>query len=437
MEVIADLHLHSKYSRAVSQNMTIPVMAQFARQKGLNLLTTGDWTHPVWLREIKSNLVESGDGVFSLNSSQDKKDPKFILSVEVSSIYSQGGKTRRIHCLLFAPSIDVAEKFNAALAKKGANLNSDGRPIVGLTPPQLLEILMEIDERGFLIPCHVWTPWFSLYGSMSGFDSIEECFGSLSNQIYGIETGLSSDPAMNWRIAELKNRSILSFSDSHSPIKMGREATIFELEKLSFDNLKAAIMRKGKNRIAYTVEFYPEEGKYHYTGHRNCKVIYSPQDVKEKGTKCPVCGRNLTVGVVEQVEKLASEEEKVHSQAGKSGVKWIIDPAKNHPPFAKMVPLNEIISECLSVAPASIKVKAEYDRLTNSLASEFDILLKLPIDQIEKNGGEKLANAILKVRNGSIYIRPGFDGEFGIVKIEAGESGLSQNQNQEEQLGLI
>ena len=418
MEVIADLHLHSKYSRAVSQNMVLPTMMTFARQKGMQLLTTGDWTHPLWLREIKQNLVESGDGVFSLSSSKDPKDPKFVLSVEVSSIYSQGGKTRRIHSLLFAPSIEVAEKFNEELKKKGANLNSDGRPIVGITPPQLLEMLMGIDERGFMIPCHVWTPWFSLYGSMSGFDSIEECFGSLSKYIYGVETGLSSDPAMNWRIKELEHRSILSFSDSHSPIKMGRESTVFELSNLSFASLKAAIMRKGGgNRIAYTVEFYPEEGKYHYTGHRNCKVIYSPEDVKEKGTKCPVCGRPLTVGVVEQVEKLAGEAENINSKKGGSGVLWISDPNKNHPPFAKLVPLNEIIAEVLGSPATSVKVKALYDQLTSSFGSEFDILLKLPVNEIEKSAGADLANAILKVRNGSIFIRPGFDGEYGIVKI--------------------
>ncbi len=436
MEVVSDLHLHSKYSRAVSQNMTLPVMADFARKKGLNLLTTGDWTHPMWLREIKSNLVESGDGVYSLKDSANNKDPKFVLSVEVSSIYSQGGKTRRIHCLLFAPDIPAAEKFGQALTKKGANLNSDGRPIVGLTPPQLLEMLLGIDDRSFLIPCHVWTPWFSLYGSMSGFDSIDECFGEMSKYIYGIETGLSSDPAMNWRIVELEKRSILSFSDSHSPIKMGRESTVFELESLSFANLKSAIMRKGKNRVAYTIEFYPEEGKYHYTGHRNCKVIYSPEDTRKKGTKCPVCGRPLTVGVMEQVEKLAAGEKKTESQSGKSGLKWIMDPAKNHPPFAKMVPLNEIIAECLSVAPASLKVKALYDQMTNSLGSEFDILLKLPIDSIEKNAGEKIANAILKVRNGGVFISPGYDGEFGIVKIDDDSAEVSEKQK-EKQLGLI
>lgn len=435
MEVIADLHLHSKYSRAVSQNMTLPVMTQFARQKGMRLLTTSDWTHPMWIREIKLNLEESGKGVYSLKNSKDSLDPKFILTVEVSSIYSQGGKTRRIHCLLFVPNIETAEKFNAVLAKRGANLRSDGRPIVGIKPPDLLQMLMEIDERSFLIPCHAWTPWFSLYGSMSGFDSIEECFGDMTKYIYGIETGLSSDPAMNWRIPELEKRSILSFSDSHSPIKMGRESTVFELESLSFENIKRAIARKGgENRISYTIEFYPEEGKYHYTGHRNCKVVYSPDDTKKKGTNCPVCGRGLTVGVMERVEDLAKSPEKVVENKGKSGVKWIADPEKNHPPFAKLVPLNEIIAETMHVAPASVKVAAMFENMIENIAPEFEILLKSDIGVIEKIAGKNIADAILKVRNGNITISPGYDGEFGIVKIDSEDEHIESEKVEQESL---
>lgn len=437
MEVIADLHLHSKYSRAVSQQMVLPTMVQFAKQKGMRLLTTGDWTHPLWLREIKQNLVESEQGVFSLKDSKDKLDSKYILTVEVSSIYSQGGKTRRIHCLLFSPNIETAERFNQALIKRGANLNSDGRPIVGIKPPELLEMLMEIDERSFLIPCHVWTPWFSLYGSMSGFDSIEECFGDMSQYIYGIETGLSSDPAMNWRIPELEKRSILSFSDSHSPIKMGRESTVFELENLTFDNIKKAIMRKGgENRISYTIEFYPEEGKYHYTGHRNCKVVYSPADTREKGTICPVCSRTLTVGVMERVENLAKAEEKVSENTGKSGVKWIADSGKNHPPFAKLVPLNEIIAETIGSPVASIKVKTLFDEVTEKLGSEFEVLLKTSVDEIARSFGEELAESILKVRNGNIFISPGYDGEYGVVKISS-ESEDSKDKESSAQESLF
>lgn len=474
MEIIADLHLHSKYSRAVSQSMTLPVMTQFARQKGINLLTTGDWTHPLWMREIKSELEETDEGIYQLKSQNSKgksesqnseigNEPKFILSVEVSSIYSQGGKVRRIHSLLFVPSIEVAEKMNAELVKRGCNIHSDGRPIVGLTPRNLLEILMEIDDRCFLIPCHAWTPWFSLYGSMSGFDSIEECFGEYSKYIYGIETGLSSDPAMNWRIKDLQSRSILSFSDSHSPMKMGRESTVFELEKLTFDNLKKAIMQpslkgitgststtsiKGSlahsprgtrdtfgtldtPRIKYTIEFYPEEGKYHYTGHRNCKVVYSPEDTKKKGKICPVCGKSLTVGVMERVEALAGSAENIKTQTGKSGIAWITDPAKLHPPYAKLVPLNEIIAESLGSPATSVKVKALFDQLTTSIGSEFDILLKISVDEIQKVAGEAVAEAILKVRNGNIYISPGYDGEYGVVKIESEEKSPEKQPEQE------
>lgn len=438
MEVIADLHLHSKYSRAVSQQMTLPVMSQFAKQKGLNLLTTGDWTHPLWMREIRNQLKEVDQGVYSLKI--DENEPRFILSVEVSSIYSQNGKTHRIHSLLFVPSIEVVEKFNAALVKRGVNLNSDGRPIVGIKPPELLEMLMEIDERSFLIPCHVWTPWFSLYGSMSGFDSIEECFGDYSKYIYGIETGLSSDPSMNWRIPELQKRSILSFSDSHSPIKMGRESTVFvpkngnnQISNFNYDDIRLAIMRspKSKFRIGYTIEFYPEEGKYHYTGHRNCKVVYSPQDTKKKGKICPVCSRGLTVGVMERVEDLAKTPEEVVENAGKSGIKWISDPAHNHPPFAKLVPLNEIIAETLGSPATSVKVKALFDQVTKKFTSEFEVLLKTPIDEISKAFGEGLAGAILKVRNGNIYISPGYDGEFGVVKIDSTKEEKEEKLEQE------
>lgn len=442
MEIIADLHLHSKYSRAVSQSMTLPVMAQFARQKGLNLLTTGDWTHPLWFREIKNQLQEVDQGIYSLKmddgkSKVDDKNPKFILSVEVSSIYSQGGKARRIHSLLFAPSIEVAEKINQELVKKGCNLRSDGRPIVGLTPQNLIEIIMEIDERCFLIPCHVWTPWFSLYGSMSGFDSIEECFGDYEKYIYGIETGLSSDPAMNWRIKELSDRSILSFSDSHSPMKMGRESTVFELEELTFDSIKKGIMRNSeKNRIKYTIEFYPEEGKYHYTGHRNCKVVYSPEDTKNKGISCPVCGRSLTVGVMERVEALAGSSEEFKTQTGKSGVNWIMDPAKKHPPFAKLVALNEILAESLDSTPTSIKVKSMFDSLTLTLGNELEILLKISIDEIQKTAGERIAEAVLKVRNGNIFISPGYDGEYGLVKIDSRDSSEQQKTIEQESLGI-
>ena len=306
MEYVADLHLHSKYSRAVSPNMVLPQMALWAKKKGINILSTGDWTHPLWFREIKDQLVEGEQGLFKLKNSDDKsKDLQFLLSVEISSIYSQGGRGHRIHNLVFSPSFETAEKINKELVKRGGNLASDGRPIIGLSSIQLLELIRSIDENVLLIPCHAWTPWFSLYGSNSGFDSIEEAFGNYAKYIYGVETGLSSDPFMNWQISELKNRSILSFSDAHSLMKMGREATVFvpkddppvggsnDNGKITFNDIVSAIKKEeaAKFKIGYTIEFYPEEGKYHYNGHRNCQVVQTPQETKEKGKICPVCHR--------------------------------------------------------------------------------------------------------------------------------------------------
>src|SRR5581483_720894 len=315
MHFIADLHLHSKYSRAVSQNMILPEMVKWAHKKGIDLLTVADWTHPLWFKEIEKQLEEAENGVYKLKESFLSNDPlkdnalRFILSTEISSIYSQGGKTRRIHSLVFAPSLASAKAINEELQKRGANLMADGRPIIGLSAKDLLTLILEVDENSFLIPCHIWTPWFSVFGSKSGFDSLEECFEELTPYIYGIETGLSSDPFMNWTVPELTNRSILSFSDSHSLIKMGREATVFDFPKslndVSFLDIKGAIMRKAEiGKIAYTIEFYPEEGKYHFTGHRNCKVVYTPSNTKEKGIICPVCKRPLTVGVIERVNQL-------------------------------------------------------------------------------------------------------------------------------------
>jgi len=325
MQVIADLQLHSKYARAVSQEMVIPKIWEWAKRKGIGLVATGDWTHPLWMREIKSSLEEIGNGLLKLKSQNsnlktDGDGPLFLLATEVSSIYSQGGKLRRIHTLIWAPTIVTADKINKELINRGANLIADGRPVIGLSSIQVAEMVFSIDPTCLIIPAHAWTPWFSLYGSESGFDSIDECFGQFSKYIYAIETGLSSDPAMNWRIKELDSRSIVSFSDAHSGPKLGRETTVFDLEELSYEAIRQAIMEPtlniedknlSPNQIAFTIEFYPEEGKYHYTGHRNCGVKQMPSETRKNGTICPVCGRKLTVGVMHRVDELAgrSEEE--------------------------------------------------------------------------------------------------------------------------------
>lgn len=461
--------------------MVLPHIAAMAKKKGIDILSASDFTHPLWFREIKGQLKEAAEGLYRLKSgkweasralgtssegrnsssrltskltSHVSSQPLFLLSTEISSIYSQGGKVRRIHNLVFVPTFDVVEKLNNELLKRGCNLSSDGRPIIGLSSKNLLELVLSIDNKAFLIPCHAWTPWFSLYGSNSGFDSISECFEELSKEIFGIETGLSSDPEMNWRIKELDNRSILSFSDAHSPMKMGREATVFELEKPSFENIRRAIVGEkwvvsqevrasltSHPHILYTIEFYPEEGKYHYTGHRNCNVLQSPQETKEKGVICPVCKRTLTIGVMQRVQELARgiSNDKFQISNDEYGVRWIEDGRGIHPKFVKLVPLIEILAESMEGLTSSPKVINKFEQMIGDFGSEINILLKTETSDIEKLHGPKIAEGLGKVRRGDIVIRPGFDGEYGKVAIWNGEkSDVSEvKETEESQLGLF
>lgn len=446
MHYVTDLHLHSKYSRAVSPQMTLPVMAAYARLKGIDILTAADFTHPVWFKEIKSQLVESTEGFYKLKDDvPGAKEIYFMLSTELSSIYKQGDKLRRIHNLIFVPSFETAEKLTKALVARGCNLNADGRPIIGISSEALLELLLSIDERAFLVPCHIWTPHFGVYGSASGFDSLDEAFGKYSKYIYGIETGLSSDPDMNWQIKELMNRAILSFSDAHSPAKMLREATVFDLEEPTYENMRQGIMRLSitgitsststtskkardtrdtSNRIVYTLEFYPEEGKYHFSGHRNCKVSVGPDEIRSGGTTCPVCQRRLTEGVLYRVQELSDKMllDRVQTKENDSRVKWYTDKMHIQPPYVKLVPLLEIAAESLSSTVSSQKSKDLYDKLCRELESELHVLLHAPLSDIEKVGGMKIAQGITKVREGAISIDPGYDGEYGKVAIwEEGE----------------
>ena len=439
-------------------------MARWASLKGLDIISASDFTHPLWFRELKSQLKESSEGLYALKSSAfakasaDKQNKTlFLLSTEISSIYKQGEKLRRIHNLVFAPNLETVEKINKEFTKRAFNLIADGRPIIGLSSKDLLELLLSIDKNILLIPCHVWTPHFGMYGSASGFDSIEESFGNLSDYIYGIETGLSSDPQMNWQIEELRTRSILSFSDAHSGAKMGREATVFQIKNgaevappgrdsprldISYQDIVKAIKRdpKGSFEIQYTVEFYPEEGKYHYSGHRNCKVVRGPQETRKDGNTCPICKRRLTEGVLYRLEQLSNENllGKVETKISQSGIKWYTDTTKNHPPFVKLVPLNEIIAEAFSSTVSSQKVKDAFDNLCENLGSEIEVLLKTPLSQIEKMGGAKLSEGIDRVRRGNIVVDPGYDGEYGRVKIWNGEDTIVQSveEKQESQLDL-
>jgi uncharacterized protein (TIGR00375 family) len=445
MEFVTDLHLHSKYSRAVSPDMNLYNMALWGTKKGLDILSAGDWTHPLWRREIQQELVEDTQGIFKFKDDKDFKT-RFILSAEISSIYSQGGKARRIHNLVFSPSFETCEKITAELTKRGCNLSSDGRPIIGLSSIELMELIYSIDDNILLVPCHAWTPWFGLYGSNSGFDSITDCFGQYSDKIYGVETGLSSDPYMNWQIKELENRCLISTSDAHSLPKMGREATVFVTKnddqkyKITYQDIISAIKQtpNSKLKIGYTIEFYPEEGKYHFTGHRNCQFVQDPKQTRIDGNICPVCKRPLTVGVMHRVEELAKAVafSKELSRLDENGVKWIVDPSKQHPPFIKLVPLNEIIAESLGSSVSSQKVKTLFDDLCSKFGSEMQVLLKVSIKDLKKTAGPRIAEGVDKVRRGDIVIAPGFDGQYGIVKIWAEEPTGKKANKAENQLGI-
>ncbi|KKQ24505.1 MAG: PHP domain protein [Candidatus Roizmanbacteria bacterium GW2011_GWC2_37_13] len=425
MQIIADLQLHSRYSRAVSPNMTLPEISRWSKLKGIQLVATGDWTHPLWFRSIKDSLKETSSGIFTLKDRPGETN--FLLSTEISSIYSQGGQVRRVHNLIFSPSIETCEKIIKELNTRGCKLMADGRPIVGISSVDLLKLVLEIDERVLFIPAHAWTPWFAVFGSKSGFDSLSECFGDEARHIYAIETGLSSDPIMNWQIKELKNRSIVSFSDAHSGPKLGREATVFvsnESNKthethFTYNDITGAIKqdREGKLKIGFTIEFFPEEGKYHWSGHRVCSIRYNAREIKEKGSICPVCGRPLTVGVENRVldlsEKLLGPEDLLLMK-NKVGLTFVYDKEKTRRPFVSMIPLLEILLELND--HSLTKAQKEYERLTLE-AAEFDILLKKTYEEIERLGGEKLKQAVEIVRERKVFVDPGYDGVFGKVKI--------------------
>ena len=464
MKFVADLHLHSKYSRAVSAQMLLANMANWAIYKGISVAATGDFTHPFWFDDIKNDLEDAGNGLYRLKtndqrltqkdqaldvspSALDEKKVYFLLSCEVSSIYSQGGRSRRIHTLFFFPSLNSVAKFNAELLKRGANLRSDGRSIVGIPARDLCEIALRCDTKALIIPAHIWTPWYSVFGAFSGFDSIKECFGDLAQNIYGVETGLSSDPVMNWGISDLDTRAILSFSDAHSLAKMGREATVIEADEISYDSIYDAIYSSGnkkpknmRSKIAFTIEFYPQEGKYHYTGHRDCNVSYSPAELARKGRNCPVCARQLTIGVTQRVKDLQDNESGFEFR-NINGVRWVYANDNNRPPYVSMVPLAEIISEVEQVGVSTKNVTDKYFVLVKAFGSEFNVLLKADIAEIAKNTNQKIADAIAKVRSGDIVVEPGYDGKFGVVKIDETEDrkndSTTKSNSQESQLKLF
>jgi uncharacterized protein (TIGR00375 family) len=402
MKVIADLHLHSKYSRATSKEMDVPNLCKWAKIKGIDILATGDFCHPRYLKELKENLVSNGKGLYTFKADKSERPTHFLLSNEVSCIYKKGDKTRRIHILIFAPSLQAVEKLAETLDKKGYNIKSDGRPILGIDTKELMKMILDIDKKFMIVPAHIWTPWFAMFGSKSGFDTIEQCFEDLTPQIYAVETGLSSDPEMNWRLSALDNITLISNGDSHSPEKIGREANVFEIEEFSFEEICRTLKNKDKNKFLHTIEFYPQEGKYHFDGHAKCNVSFSPQETKKLKGVCPVCKKPLVLGVDYRVDELADRP---------LGFK-----PKSSIPFKSLVPLPEVIAECFQVKSKTKKVERARAELIEKFKNEFNILLNIPFDLLKKEN-ELLAEAVKRVRLGQVHVKPGYDGVFGIVKI--------------------
>jgi uncharacterized protein (TIGR00375 family) len=410
MRIIADLQIHSKYSRACSQELNPKNIGLWADKKGIGIIGTGDFTHPKWLAELKENLQEVNPGLYQL---RDKSSGAFFMcTAEVSSIYKQGDKVRRVHNMIFAPNFEAVDRIISGLEKAGANLKADGRPIMGVHCDDLVKIVKEASPQAEVVPAHAWTPHFGVFGSLSGFDSLEEAFGDQAKYIRAIETGLSSDPKMNWQISGLDKYSLTSNSDAHSLRKIGREANVFEIdsEKLSYSEIISALYSKDLARFLFTIEFFPEEGKYHLDGHADCKFSCGPEQTKKLGGICPVCGKKLLVGVLNRVDKLADRDF------------GFIPPRVV--PFKSVIPLQEVIADVFGVGVSSKRVLAMYEQMVGSAVSktnEFEILLDMDENQIAKISTAEIAQAIIRVRNGQVNLDGGYDGVFGKIHIYSDE----------------
>lgn len=406
MTYVADLHLHSSYAMATAKGITLDTLAAGGRRKGIDLLTTGDFTHPAWLAHLRDRLTPGADGLYSLGE-RGSRGPRFVLGTELSCVYQQGGRSHRIHLLVLAPDFQAVERLSATLADHGS-LASDGRPILRLSGRDAVEAALHADARCEVIPAHVWTPWYAVLGSRGGFDSLAECFGDMAPYIHAVETGLSSDPAMNWRVPELENRTILSFSDAHSPSKLGREVTIFEGE-LAYDGLRRAI---ADGDVSMTLEFPPAEGKYHYDGHRKCGISQHPAVSMERGSACPVCDRPLTLGVLNRVESLSARPSTALFELGV----WS-DPAGARPPFRWVVPLDQVIGGALGLGTTAKRVRAAAEALVDGFGPELAVLLQASIDEITSAAGERIADALHRMREGRMTVVPGYDGVYGEVDL--------------------
>jgi uncharacterized protein (TIGR00375 family) len=427
MNLVVDLHVHSHFSRATSRDMNIESLYRWGKIKGINIIGTGDFTHPDYFLELNEKLEPAEGGLYKLKDKfaveQDKSVPKscranlirFIPTVEICNIYSKTGKVRKVHNLLIVPDFKTASELNTRIGKIG-NLRADGRPILGLACRELLKIVLETNPAALFIPAHIWTPWFGIFGSKSGFDSLEETFGDLAIEVKAMETGMSSDPYMNWRLSQLDNVTMISNSDAHSAAKLGREANLINAE-LSYQDISGAI-RSGDKRFLGTIEFFPDEGKYHHDGHRNCHMRFTPSETRKLKGICPNCGKAITVGVESRVEDLADRAEDYVPEKHKT-VEYII-------------PLAEIIAELKNVrSTASKTVRNEYEKIIAALGSEFNILRKVPVTEIRNAGFGQLAIAIEKLRKSEVQIEPGYDGVYGVVSI------LGRTEPEKSQLQLL
>ena len=405
---IADFHIHSRYSRACSKDLTVGELAKWAKIKGIGVLGTGDFTHPFWLQELQETLRDAGGGLF------EHQGVRFMLTSEVNTLFYKGGKAHQIHHVLMAPSFEAVERINQELSPFGS-LSLDGRPTFQMEAWRLVEIVLGVEPRCLVVPAHAWTPWFALFGSTSGFDAVEDCFEHQANNIFVLETGLSSDPAMNWRLSALDRYALISNSDAHSARRIGREANVFDCAQ-DYDAITGALKTKDRTKFLSTLEFFPEEGKYHFDGHRNCRVRWSPEETRRHGFRCSACGKKVTVGVMHRVEALADRPEGTVPEGAV--------------PFQRLVPLDEILAEALDVGVGTQAVEREYQNLVYKCGTEFNVLFDAPEDELKKATSAKIVEGILRVRQGRLTVEPGYDGEYGTVRIfdEAGQAVEQEQQ---------
>jgi uncharacterized protein (TIGR00375 family) len=410
MRVIADLHIHGRFSRATSERMNLKEIARYAKIKGLNIVATGDFTHPDWLKEIRQTLTLDADKSLYQVSQESNSNVWFMLTTEVCTIFEVAGQSKKVHHVILTPDLDTVNQINNALEKHG-ELSGDGRPILDMTAAQLVENVMQVSDQNIVFPAHAWTPWFSIFGAFSGFDTVEQCYEDMAKHIHVLETGLSSDPPMNWRLSSLDRFTLISNSDCHSfwPWRIGREANVFELADVTYKQIAGSISTGDSSRFKFTIETDPAYGKYHWTGHRNCNISMSPKEALKFGNICPVCRRKLTKGVEQRIEELADRPEG-YMPAGKPG-------------FKHLLPLSEIIATVLNVdQPSAQTVWKIYNTLTTRFGNEYNVLLDASEQELKKTVDPEVANAILKVRKGSATVIPGFDGVYGKLVLDEAAS---------------